>query len=335
VSAGDLSAGSGRRFREARGEDWARLEEMLNEIERGRASSLSSAELFELPVLYRATLSSLSVARETSLDADLVGYLESLSTRAYFILYGVHAPFWKRLLRFFAHDWPAAVRTLWRETIVSAVTFALGAVAMYLLVRSDPSWFYAVMPEEMSQGRDPGASAETLRESLYGSGEGLSVFASQLFANNAWVSIRCFAFGFAFGVPTLLMLLDNGSEMGAFFAIFVPKGLGFQFAAWLTIHGTTELFAIALAGAAGLRIGMAIAFPGRQTRFASAVTAGRVSATVMLGVVVMLAVAGTLEGIGRQVITNDWARIAIGGGALLGWLLYFYVTPLRASAPRD
>jgi uncharacterized membrane protein SpoIIM required for sporulation len=95
------------------------------------------------------------------------------------------------------------------------------------------------------------------------------------------------------------------------------------------------LFAIALAGAGGIRIGLAVAFPGRRTRFASAIAAGRTSAIVMLGVTIMLAVAGILEGVGRQIITSDMIRVAIGGGALLGWLVYFYLLPLRAEAPRD
>ena len=101
---------SSQRFREARSGDWYRLEGLLDEIEKGKASGLDDDDLFELPVLYRSTLSSLSVARETSLDTDLVGYLESLSTRAYFLLYGVHAPFWQRATHFFANELPAAVR---------------------------------------------------------------------------------------------------------------------------------------------------------------------------------------------------------------------------------
>ena len=109
-------AGSATRFREAREADWTRLEQLLDRIEKGKAGSLSDEDLFELPVLYRATLSSLSVARETSLDVDLVAYLESLSTRAYFILYGVHAPFLGRLAKFFGRDWPLSVRSIWRET---------------------------------------------------------------------------------------------------------------------------------------------------------------------------------------------------------------------------
>jgi len=335
VSALEAS-GSGKRFRDARGLDWARLEGMLDQIERGRASALSSEELFELPVLYRATLSSLSVARETSLDADLVAYLESLSTRAYFVLYGVHAPFMRRVTRFFAHDWPAAAREVSRETIVAVLMIVIGAVTTYLLVRSDPSWFYAIVPDDFAGGRDPGASVQTLRDTLYGSGgDGLGFFATFLFTHNASVAIQCFAFGFAFGVPTILKLIENGCVMGAFFAVFIPKGLGLQFASWLAIHGTTELFAIALAGAGGIKIGLAVAFPGRRTRFASAIAAGRTSAILMLGVVIMLAVAGVLEGVGRQIINSDTIRVAIGGGALLGWLVYFYLMPLAARAPRD
>jgi uncharacterized membrane protein SpoIIM required for sporulation len=323
-----------RRFRDARGEDWARLEEMLGDIERGQASMLSDEDLFELPVLYRSTLSSLSVARETSLDADLVGYLESLSTRAYFILYGVHAPFLKRLAGFFAHDWPAAVRAVTRETLVAFLLLAVGGVAAYLLVRSDPGWFYAIVSGDYAGGRDPSASVAKLREVIYGQGEQLGAFAAFLFVNNAGMALLCFALGFAFGLPTVLLLLYNGCIIGAFFAIHVPKGLGTNFTGWLFIHGTTELFAIMLAGAAGMRIGMATAFPGRATRMASAITAGRTAAFVMLGVVMMLGVAGILEGVGRQVVRDDLARMLIGGAALIGWLVYFYAMPLRREAAR-
>src|SRR3546814_7567619 len=75
--------------------------------------------------------------------------------------------------------------------------------------------------------------------------------------------------------------------LGAFFAVFVPKGLGGEFGGWLLIHGTTELFAIVLAGAAGFRIGMALAFPGRLSRIDSAVAAGRGAGVAMAGVMLM------------------------------------------------
>jgi uncharacterized membrane protein SpoIIM required for sporulation len=97
------------------------------------------------------------------------------------------------------------------------------------------------------------------------------------------------------------------------------------------IHGTTEIFAICISGAAGLRIGTAIAFPGRESRTESAVKAGRSAAIAMAGTVIMLAVAGLLEGIGRQTVTDDVTRYLIGSAMLAGWLLYFYM-PRRRPA---
>lgn len=319
------------RFRESRQEDWERLEALIDRIERGRAPSLTDEDLFELPVLYRATLSSLSVARETSLDADLVAYLESLATRAYFILYGVQPPLWHRIRAFFVQDWPKAIRAIARETLVAVLLTAIGALAAYLLVASNPAWFYSIVPEDLAGGRGPHASADELRKTLYHSEGALGLFATMLFTHNAQVSLLCFALGFLFGVPTVLLLLYNGCILGAFLAVHVSKGLGLQLTAWLSIHGTTELFAIAIAGAAGMHIGMAVAFPGHAARSDAAVSAGRTAAIAMLGVVLMLGVAGLLEGVGRQVVQHDAVRAAIGGVALLGWLLYFYLMPVRES----
>ena len=44
----------------------------------------------------------------------------------------------------------------------------------------------------------------------------------------------------------------------------------------------------------------------------------------MMGVVIMLMLAGLLEGFGRQLIGNDLARYAIAAATALLWGLYFY-----------
>jgi uncharacterized membrane protein SpoIIM required for sporulation len=77
-------------------------------------------------------------------------------------------------------------------------------------------------------------------------------------------------------------------------------------------------------------MGTAPACRARLARTDSAVRAGRSAATAMGGTVVMLAVAGLLEGIGRQVIVDDLARVAIGTGMLALWVAYFY-WPRRGS----
>ena len=319
------------RFRAAHEEDWERLDKIVTAIEKRGVRGVPEQALLVLPLLYRSALSSLSVARETSLDKSLVAYLEQLCTRAYFQLYGVPTSPLRQLGHFFARSWPKAVQALWKETLVAFVLTAAGALVAYLLIRSNPSWFYVLMPDNMAQGRDPTASVELLRSTIYGTGHAgetdqstLAFFASFLFTHNAQIAIMSFALGFAFCVPTAGLIVYNGLTLGAMIEVFAAKGLAYGFVGWLMIHGTTELFAIMISGAAGFRIGLALLFPGKQARADAAVAAGRSAATAMGGTVVMLAVAGLLEGIGRQTITSDGARYAIGIAMLLGWMLYFY-----------
>ena len=315
------------RFRAAREADWRRLETLVAKAEAGGAARLRRDELLELPLLYRQALSSLSVARSISLDQSLLAYLESLCARAYFIVYGARVRLPERLGRFFLRDWPAAIRALWRETLVSFVLSAVATIVAYGLVRRDADWFYSFVAPGMASGRDPTASTDTLRDTLYHKGEaaeGLSTFAAFLFTHNAQIALFAFALGFALCLPTAALMVLNGGMLGAFLALFVSRGLGVEAGGWLMIHGTTELFAVVLAGAAGFSIGWAVAFPGERSRVDAAAAAGRRAATAMAGVVVMLLVAGLLEGFGRQLIEDTAARYAIAVAMLAAWLAYFY-----------
>lgn len=331
ASPAGLPGFSTGRFRAEREADWIAFDLLLTKLEKKGAKALSSDELLALPLLYRATLSSLSIARATSLDKALLDHLEALSIRGYFLVYGVRETRWSRIRRFFLYDWPAAVRMVWKETIVIALIILLGALTSWSLVASDPQWYYNFVPEAMSGGRDPRASVEFLRSTLGhggGAGEqesGLHVFATFLFTHNSGVSILSFALGFAFGVPTMMLEYYQGIGLGAMLALFTSKGLGVEFGGWLFIHGTTELLAAALSGAAGLRIGTAVVFPGARSRLQAAAEAGRTAGKVMVGVILMLFAAGLLEGFGRQLITDTGLRYGVGTVMLLAWLAYYYL----------
>ena len=316
------------RFRQEREADWRRLEVLLGRAEKNGIARLKHEEILELPVLYRQALSSLSVARSISLDQSLVDYLESLCTRAYFFVYGTRTRLWERVAGFFAREWPAAVKGLWRETLVSLAIGALGTIVAYLLVRGDADWFYAFIPEELASGRDPTATTAFLRDTLYHpvkSSDGLSAMATFLFTHNAQVALFAFALGFALCLPTAVLMLFNGCMLGAFLALFGARGLGVEAGGWLFIHGVTELFAVTLAGAAGFSLGWSVAFPGQMSRVDAVAHAGRRAGVVMAGVVVMLFFAGLLEGFARQLITVDAARYAIAAATGVIWCGYFYL----------
>ncbi len=313
------------RFRQEREADWLRLETLLARVEQRSAASLSDEDLLAIPILYRAALSSLSVARTISLDRGLLDYLESLCSRAYFLVYGARGSVWRRIGGFFARDWPDAAKALWRETLVAGALMLLGVSVGFMLCRSQPDWFTAFVPSGLAQGRDPSASAAALRATLYPrEHEHLSAFAAFLFTHNAGISLFAFALGFAFGAPTALLVIQNGAMLGAFLALFASHGLAFEAGGWLMIHGVTELFAVTLASAAGFRIGWATAFPGDRTRRDAATAAGRGAAMLMSGVLVMLLCAGLLEGLGRQLIQDDAARYAIAAVTAVFWPAYLY-----------
>jgi uncharacterized membrane protein SpoIIM required for sporulation len=315
------------RFRQEREPDWKRLELIVTRMEKGRIGRLSDADLLELPVLYRTVASSLSVARETSLDAATLAYLESLVQRAWFLVYGPRTTLWSWLRRFFGGEWSRAVRAITPEILVALALMVAGTVVGWMLCAQDPDWFYAFVSPELAGERVPGATREVLREGLFGKAneDGLSVFAASLFSHNSSVSILMYALGFAFGVPTLMLVVQNTTMLGAILWLYNGVGLDYEIAGWLAIHGTTELFALLLAGAAGLHVGRSMAFPGELSVAEAAAAAGQRTATVMAGVVLMLLCAGMLEGLGRQLVDVTATRLTIGAGMLVFWLIYFFL----------
>lgn len=324
------------RFRLEREVDWQRLDAIVTALENGRPGRISDHDLLDLPVLYRKATSSLSVARETSLDAAALDYLEALVRRAWFQIYGPRVGLFGWLRRFFGGGWSAAVRAIWLDICISLAVMVAGTAVGWLLVAQDREWFFALVPDAMAGGRVPGAPREVLLESLGSAdgAEGLTVFAASLFSNNTGVAIMAFALGFAFGIPTLLLLVYNMAVLGAMFWVFADAGLGWEFGAWLSVHGTTELGAILLAGAAGLHVGRTMAFPGERAVLTAMQFAGVRAAQVMAGCTIMLIIAGLLEGYARQLVGNTGARFAIGAAMLGFWIVYFTFirTPRESEA---
>ena len=325
MSGQELTLRSGR-FRAERQGDWRKLETLLDRAEKHGPKSLNDAELLALPGLYRSALSSLSVAWAISLDRALVTYLEGLASRGYFFVYGSRGRTFTRIAGYFSTSWPQSVQRLWWDILASGVVMVVAAVAAYLLVLADPDWFYSFVPRELAGGRDPSASTEDLRATLFSEGfsDELSTFATSLFVHNAGVSMLAFAVGFAFGLPSLLLMAYNGLTLGAFVALFTMRGLGVEMAGWLSIHGVTELLAISIAGGAGLHIGRSMVFSGERTRLEAASISGRQAAQAMVGVIIMLLIAGVLEGVGRQSINSTELRFAIAGGTALLWGVYLF-----------
>ncbi|HSJ78318.1 MAG TPA: stage II sporulation protein M [Erythrobacter sp.] len=315
------------RFRLEREGEWRRLEEIVKRMEGGGLRRISDDDLLALPTLYRTAASSLAVARETSLDASTLAYLEGLVQRAWFQVYGPRQGFTRWLRDFLLGGWSRAVREIWLDICIALFVMVAGAIVGWLLVAQNEEWYYRLVPGGLADTRVPGASREELLATLATeeSAAGLSTFAAQLFSNNSAVCILAFALGFAFGIPSLMLMVHNMALLGAVLWLFNGQGLLVEISAWLSVHGTTEIFGNLLSGAAGLHIGRAMAFPGTRPVLDAAAEAGRRGAVVMVGVVIMMIVAAFLEAFPRQLVEGSANRFMIGGAMLLFWLTYFFL----------
>lgn len=325
------------RFRLEREGEWRRLEEIVARMEKGGLRRIADEDLLALPTLYRTAASSLAVARETSLDAATLAYLEALVQRAWFQVYGPPRGFAGWLRDFLLGGWSRAVRAIWLDICIALFVMVAGSVVGWLLVAQDEAWYYRLVPGNFLDTRVPGASREELLQSLATeeSAAGLSTFAAQLFSNNSAVCIFAFALGFAFGIPSLMLLVHNMAVLGAMLWLFNGQGLTLELAAWLSVHGTTEIFGILLSGAAGLHIGRSMAFPGSRPVLAAASEAGQRGAVVMVGVVIMMIIAALLEAFPRQLVDGTGARFLIGGMMLTFWLAYFFLYRPARQQPGD
>jgi uncharacterized membrane protein SpoIIM required for sporulation len=77
-------------------------------------------------------------------------------------------------------------------------------------------------------------------------------------------------------------------------------------------HGLIEITAVLIAAAAGLRLGLSLAIPGRLTRRASLRAGGREALLLMLGTIPMFVVAGMIEGFVTPSYLPDWVKASIG-----------------------
>lgn len=315
------------RFRKEREETWRTLDKLVSRLEKKGLKALNADEAQQLPILYRATLSSLSVARGIVLDRNLLLYLENLSLRAYLAVYGPRTGLLENLGSFFGQGFPRAVRGIRVHMAIALLAMLLGAVAGYALVQSDMNYYTMLVPSDIADERGPGSSTEELRDIIFGPWEGFVdgfiVFANSLFRHNTIVGLLCFGLSFALGIPTLLLLAYNGLILGAFVSLHVSKGLGLDILAWLSIHGVTEILAVLLCGGAGLAVAEKIIFPGGLSRLDSLAKNGRQAAKVVAGAVVLFFIAGIIEGGFRQLVDNTAGRFAFAAMTAALWYAYF------------
>jgi len=150
----------------------------------------------------------------------------------------------------------------------------------------------------------------------------LPVIATGIITNNVQVAFLGFAFGITAGIGTVLLLVFNGLYFGAVLGLFANYGLAGWLLTFVAGHGVLELSAIFIAGGAGLLVARALLAPGDLTRRDALVLAGRQAVRLVGASVLLLGLAGTIEGLLSASDAPAPFKFATSGATVVLLILY-------------
>ena len=272
---------------------WKRLEELLAKTEGlSGLKGLPRAEVRELGELYRRSASDLAIARAETNDPKLIGYLNSLVSRAHGKIYRAETKGFGLIWEFFARDFPRTFRKYWKYTALSTSVFFLFVFIGVFLISNDNK-FADVMGIDQIR-----LNAENDVRWWLSLNDANNVGASYLFTHNIRVALFTFAFGAILCVGSLFFLAFNGLHFGSIMALCYKTSVPFgnELASFVVAHGPIELFSIFLAGAAGMIIGYSIISPGDISRSDALRLRGLEAIKLVFGAAVILVCAGLIEG---------------------------------------
>lgn len=124
--------------------------------------------------------------------------------------------------------------------------------------------------------------------------------------------------------------MSNGIMLGAFQTFFYRHDLLWESALAIWLHGTLEISAIIVAGAAGLALGNGWLFPGSYSRGESFRRGAKRGAKIIVGTVPVFIAAGFIEGfITRHTHLPDALRLSLIFVSLAFVIFYYIYLPNR------
>ncbi|MEC7264509.1 MAG: stage II sporulation protein M [Bacteroidota bacterium] len=299
---------------------WAAFENVLNNKGRLHPDKLSD--------LYIEITDHLSYAKTFYPNSNTQYYLNSLASQAHQKIYKTKRESKNRIVSFWKTEFPSMFHKHHRELLISFLVFTFFAVVGAFsaanegdFVRSILGNGYVNMTLENIEKGDPMAVYKQQGE--FNMFLGITI-------NNIKVAIYAFAYGIFLGVGTLMVLLQNGIMLGSFQYFFYEKGLLWESARTIWIHGTIEISVIIIAGCAGLVLANGMLFPGTFTRLESFKRGVKNGLKIMISTVPFFIVAGFLEGfVTRHTEMPDWLAIIIILASLSLIIFYYIIYPIQ------
>ena len=257
-------------------------------------------------------------------------YLNGLASRIYLGIYRNKKEESSRILRFWKTELPMVVYRYRREILYSFLIFVLFALIASFSAAHDETFVRGVLGDDyVDMTEDNIARGDPF--GVYKQENGLNMFAF-IALHNVKAAFVMFIAGFLLGLGTIVCLFENGVTIGAFQYFFFARGLGWKSVLVIWIHGTLEISAFIVAGAAGLVLGNSILFPGTHKRLHSLRRGAKDGLKMMVGLVPIFIVAASLEGfVTRYSAMPIWLSLLILLGSLTFIIWYFVLYPVRLN----
>lgn len=297
---------------------WKEFEELLN--------AQKESDPDQLADLYVELNADLAYAQANYPNTKTEEYLNQLSVAVHDEIYQSKKEDRRRLITFWTNELPLLFAIKQKELLYSFIVFTLAIGIGILSSANDPSFVRFIM----------GDAYVNMTISNIDQGDPLAVYKKagemdMFFAitvNNIRVSFYAFVSGLLTSIGVGIVLLNNGVMVGAFLHFFAKYGLMGEALRVIFIHGTLELSAIVIAGAAGFVVGNGFLFPGTYSRKTSFIKAGKQGLKMIVGLVPVFIAAGFLESfVTRYTQMPLWLSLIIILGSLAFILYYFVYLP--------
>ncbi len=269
----------------------------------------------------------LAYSRTYYADSRTTKYLNWLAAGLHQSIYKNKKESSNRLITFWALELPLMFKSAHQELLLSFLIFSFFVVIGVVSTHYDNDFprlilgdSYVNMTLENIKNKDPMA--------VYKDAESTNMF-FQITLNNIMVSFYTFASGIFSSLGTSYFLMRNGIMLGAFQYFFHQHGLLLDSFLVIWIHGTLEISAIVIAGAAGMVMGNSLLFPKTYTRLQSFMMGAKRGVKIIIGLVPIFIIAGFLESfVTRLTEMHDVLKFAIILVSLSFIIGYFIIYPI-------
>jgi len=311
-----------RTFEKCHQSQWEELERWLDNLDKRK--SIKGQDIVQFPQLYRQICQHLALARERRYTPHLIERLNRLALRGHQHLYRTPSRLFEHFINFIGRGFPQRVRQESRLVGLSALLFFGSLLIMFASVQMNPDLIYSMMDVEQVLELEKMYDPTVERWGHNREAESDFLMFGFYIKNNIGIGFQTFASGIFWGLGTVFFLVFNGLFIGCVASHLTHIGYIVPFYSFVVGHSSFELIAIVLAGAAGLKLGLALIAPGRLRRLPALRHAAAQSIYIVYGVIGMLLLAAFMEAFwSSNAAIDPNIKYLVGGLLWLGVISYF------------